>query len=136
VNAAHDHRLITLLSGVQSISCIFLITQMFAGKPLTKEKAEQLTRWYFYAGFVGLPWLWAVNAMYFRRFQKDSDEIARYVRLSTRCAIVGFALLLLWVIVAQTSLSPTSSLWVIRPPSGAGGAWQSGFFADTVYQNT
>lgn len=109
---------------------------MFAGKPLTQAKAEQLARWYFYAGFVGLPWLWAVNAMYFRRFQEDSAIIARYVSLSMRCAVVGFVALVLWIIIAQTSLSPTSDLWVIRPPSGAGGAWQSGFFADAVYQNT
>ncbi len=109
---------------------------MFAGKPLTHEKAESLARWYFYAGFAGLPWLWGVNAIYFRRFQEENEVIARYVRMSSRCALVGAVVLVLWVIAAQTSLSPTSALWIIRPPSGAGGAWQSGFFADTVYQST
>jgi transketolase N-terminal domain/subunit len=106
---------------------------MFAGKPLTRERSEQLVRWYFYAGFMGLPWLWLVTFLYFRRFQSESAIIRDFTRRSLICSIVGFAAFAIWVAAAQLGLQPTSALWVIHP---GGSTWQSGFFANTVYSST
>lgn len=105
---------------------------MFAGEALTQEKAEKVVRWYFYAGCCGLPWLWIVNYLFFRRFAAESVVIATYIRRSLYMGIAGLALIAAWILGAHMWLSSASSLWVIRPD----GTWQSGYFAQSVYQQT
>lgn len=109
---------------------------MFAGEPLTKERSETLVRRYFYLGFVGLPWLWIVNFLYFRRFQRESAVIQTYVKRSLVGGIIGLLLFAIWIVAVQLGLPSSSALWVIRPSRGENLGWQSGYFADTVYSQT
>ena len=106
---------------------------MLAG-PLTVEKAEQVSKYYFYLGFLCLPWLWAANAFCFWRHRDASPIVAWYVRMSIVAALVGLAVFVSYLTAIHTSLDPSSVLWVIRPRQPAGTV-QQGLFSDAVYNN-
>ncbi|KEG11784.1 hypothetical protein DQ04_02281020 [Trypanosoma grayi] len=99
---------------------------MFAGGPLTVAKAERVCRLYFYAGFVGLPWLWFAVWLLFRKHARASDAIAWYTTVSLRLSLVGGLLLLGWYVAAVLFLPTDSPLFVIPPFTGKR---QHGFFA-------
>jgi hypothetical protein len=104
---------------------------MLAGRPLSRDRAERLSGYYFYAGFALLPLLWVLNAWFFWRHRAASPIIERNVRRSLIGSVLGLVVFVVYIIVMQTSLSVRdSSLWIIRP-SVVGR--QTGIFAETVY---
>ena len=102
---------------------------MFALDPLTLERAERVSRNYFYAGFALLPWLWVLNAALFWRHRAASPVIAANVRRSiigAAVAAVGFVA----YVAAIHTCCPNASIWVIRPGRDYR---QNGWFSDAVY---
>eukprot|EP01059_Diplonema_ambulator_P019130 TRINITY_DN3196_c2_g1_i1.p1 TRINITY_DN3196_c2_g1~~TRINITY_DN3196_c2_g1_i1.p1 ORF type:complete len:107 (+),score=13.12 TRINITY_DN3196_c2_g1_i1:70-390(+) len=100
---------------------------MFSG-PLTKEKAEQLAKGQFYAGFFFLPWLWMSNYFFFWDIQKQNELIAWYCRASLYCFIVSCVIAIVyWAIMIN--MFPDSSLWVIKPNSDE---FQEGIFTKAL----
>lgn len=87
---------------------------------LTNDKKLYLCRWYFRAGFLLLPFLWVVNAIWFAKeaflepHYEEQKQIKRYVMFSAIGATVWSALLLAWIVTFQTQRA----------------AW--GEFADTI----
>ncbi|CAG9794616.1 unnamed protein product [Diatraea saccharalis] len=74
---------------------------------LPNDKKLQLCRWYFKVGCVFLPFVWAVNAIWFFReaFLKspfeEQKQIKKYVLLSASGALVWAVALIAWVTVFQ-----------------------------------
>ncbi|KAJ8688406.1 hypothetical protein QAD02_024201 [Eretmocerus hayati] len=73
----------------------------------TNERKLYLCKCYFFAGFALLPFMWAVNAVWFAQqafivpeFQ-EQKQIRRYVILSAVGAIVSFLLYFSWIITFQ-----------------------------------
>lgn len=104
---------------------------MLAGEPLTRERAERLSRIYFYAGFALLPWLWAANVALFWRHRAVSDEIKTNVHRSIVGAIVGACVFIAYCITIHYCC-PDAPIWVIRPGQSHR---QAGFFSDAVYNS-
>lgn len=48
---------------------------MLAGKPLTGTKTLKVCRFYFYLGFLGLPWLWGALYFYFSHFIPGTSPV-------------------------------------------------------------
>lgn len=75
---------------------------------LTNEKKLYLCKWYFRAGFALLPFLWAVNAIWFIREAfivppyEEQKQIKRYVIYSGIGAILWTAALVAWIVTFQT----------------------------------
>lgn len=73
----------------------------------------KVARRMFYFGFAGLPWLWAVNYLHFRRTsqQPSADpELEKYVQRSLCGAVTGAVLFVAWVVYVQLNWSTTSWL--------------------------
>ncbi|CAH0712792.1 unnamed protein product, partial [Brenthis ino] len=74
---------------------------------LPNDKKLYLCRWYFKVGCVLLPFVWAVNAVWFFKeaFIKppydEQKQIKRYVIMSGAGAIVWAIVLLSWVVAFQ-----------------------------------
>ncbi|XP_076619146.1 presenilin enhancer, gamma-secretase subunit [Colletes latitarsis] len=72
------------------------------------DKKLYLCKWYFRAGFVFLPFLWAVNAVWFAKeafiapHYEEQKLIKRYVIFSAIGAALWSAALLAWIITFQT----------------------------------
>ncbi|ORC91558.1 uncharacterized protein TM35_000051540 [Trypanosoma theileri] len=99
---------------------------MFASKPLTVAEAERVCRWYFRAGFAGLPLLWFAVWLSFRRRAESSAVIAWYTTTSLWLSIIAGLLLIAWYVGALLLLPRSSALFVIPPFSDV---WQSGYYA-------
>ncbi|KAH9593099.1 Gamma-secretase aspartyl protease complex [Trypanosoma melophagium] len=99
---------------------------MFAGKQLTLTEAERLCRWYFRAGFAGLPLLWFLVWITFRHRADASEAIAWYTGTALWLSIIAGLLLIVWYVAALLLLPRSSSLFVIPPFTGV---WQSGYYA-------
>ena len=102
---------------------------MFVSGKLTKDKAENICKWYFRAGFVGLPWLWAANVMMFSLYRGESIPIAWYCRWSTIFFAASVVIFFVWYAILYTQF-PDASFWVIYPN---GNGKQQGYFSAAVY---
>ncbi|XP_015517602.1 gamma-secretase subunit pen-2 [Neodiprion pinetum] len=75
---------------------------------MSNERKLHLCKWYFRGGFALLPFLWAVNAVWFAQEAftvpqyDEQKQIRRYVIFSGLGAFVWFAGLLAWIITFQT----------------------------------
>ncbi|RLU16532.1 hypothetical protein DMN91_010600 [Ooceraea biroi] len=75
---------------------------------ISNEKKLYLCKWYFRAGFALLPFLWAVNAIWFLKEAfvvppyEEQKQIKRYVIFSAIGAIAWTAALITWIIIFQT----------------------------------
>jgi len=75
---------------------------------MSNEKKLELCRWYFRAGFAALPFLWAVNTIWFIREAfivpeyEEQKQIRKYVICSGIGATLWTAVLLAWIITFQT----------------------------------
>ncbi|KAK7868509.1 hypothetical protein R5R35_001916 [Gryllus longicercus] len=78
---------------------------------LSKMKNDRklyLCRWYFYAGFACLPFLWCVNFVWFfsEAFRKPSYEeqkqIRKYVIVSGIGGLLWIIAITTWVVIFQT----------------------------------
>ncbi|RVE52238.1 hypothetical protein evm_003157 [Chilo suppressalis] len=74
---------------------------------LPNEKKLQLCRWYFKVGCMFLPFVWAVNAIWFFKeaFIKspfeEQKQIKKYVLMSAGGALVWATALIVWVTIFQ-----------------------------------
>ncbi|XP_068621989.1 gamma-secretase subunit pen-2 [Battus philenor] len=74
---------------------------------LPNDKKLQLCRWYFKVGCVLLPFVWAVNAVWFFKeaFVKppydEQKQIKKYVIMSAGGAAVWVCALIAWITVFQ-----------------------------------
>ncbi|XP_008545243.1 gamma-secretase subunit pen-2 [Microplitis demolitor] len=72
------------------------------------DKKLHLCKWYFRVGFAALPFVWAVNTIWFFReaflapHYDEQKQIRKYVIFSGIGALIWAAVLLSWVIVFQT----------------------------------
>ncbi|EFN82028.1 gamma-secretase subunit pen-2 isoform X2 [Harpegnathos saltator] len=72
------------------------------------ERKLYLCRWYFRAGFALLPFLWAVNVIWFwkeaftKPLYEEQKQIKKYVIISAIGATVWAIALLAWIITFQT----------------------------------
>ncbi|XP_046382488.1 gamma-secretase subunit pen-2 [Ischnura elegans] len=75
---------------------------------LKNDKKLYLCKWYFQAGFLLLPFLWCVNAIWFFReaFWKppyeEQKQIKKYVILSFIGALIWTIALVAWIVTFQT----------------------------------
>ncbi|RNF05121.1 hypothetical protein TraAM80_04851 [Trypanosoma rangeli] len=99
---------------------------MFTRGPLTVAQAERVCKWYFRAGFIGLPWLWFANWLLFRHHAGANSTIAWYTTASLRLGLAGGLLLVVWYVAVMLAVPATSSLFVLPPFTGK---WQPGHFA-------
>ncbi|XP_022902831.1 gamma-secretase subunit pen-2 [Onthophagus taurus] len=73
----------------------------------SNEKKLNLCRYYFKAGFALLPFVWAVNAIWFfnEAFRKDKyneqAQIKRYVIYSGIGALTWFIIITTWIVIYQ-----------------------------------
>lgn len=102
---------------------------MFAGR-LTKSKAEKICRYYFYAGFLGLPFLWAIVALTFYPYRAASESVRFYVSISSVLALISIALFAVWVGIVYGALRTVDFIWIIQPDATVK---QTGLFASEVY---
>ncbi|EFN62585.1 Gamma-secretase subunit pen-2 [Camponotus floridanus] len=75
---------------------------------VSNEKKLHLCKWYFRGGFALLPFLWAVNAIWFSKEAfvaspyEEQKQIKKYVIFSAVGATIWTAALLAWIITFQT----------------------------------
>ncbi|XP_011311850.1 gamma-secretase subunit pen-2 [Fopius arisanus] len=75
---------------------------------MPNDKKLYLCKWYFRGGFALLPFLWAVNAIWFfkeafiRPHYEEQKTIRKYVILSGVGALFWIAILVAWIITFQT----------------------------------
>ncbi|KOC63068.1 Gamma-secretase subunit pen-2 [Habropoda laboriosa] len=75
---------------------------------MPNEKKLYLCKWYFRAGFILLPFVWAVNAIWFAKEAfvtpqyEEQKQIKRYVIFSAVGAAIWSAALIAWVVTFQT----------------------------------
>ncbi|KAM0729078.1 Gamma-secretase subunit pen-2 [Formica fusca] len=75
---------------------------------ISNEKKLHLCKWYFRAGFALLPFLWAVNAIWFSKEAfvappyEEQKQIKKYVIFSAIGATIWTAALVAWIITFQT----------------------------------
>lgn len=73
----------------------------------SNENKLNLCRWYFRAGFAFLPFVWAINAVWFfdEAFRKPSyneqKQIKKYVLLSALGASIWIIALIIWITIYQ-----------------------------------
>ena len=66
----------------------------------------KVARRMFYGGFAGLPWLWFIAWLHFRRaanLPSADPQLAKYARRSGVGALVGAALFACWIVYVQLS---------------------------------
>nr|XP_021192558.2 gamma-secretase subunit pen-2 [Helicoverpa armigera] len=74
---------------------------------LPNEKKLQLCKWYFKVGCLLLPFVWAVNAIWFFKeaFIKppydEQKQIKKYVLMSAAGAIAWIAVFAVWITIFQ-----------------------------------
>ncbi|XP_011499608.1 PREDICTED: gamma-secretase subunit pen-2 [Ceratosolen solmsi marchali] len=67
-----------------------------------------LCKCYFFAGFAMLPFLWAVNSIWFAKQAflaphfEEQKQIKKYVILSGIGALLSFSIYITWIILFQT----------------------------------
>ncbi|XP_003704943.1 presenilin enhancer, gamma-secretase subunit [Megachile rotundata] len=75
---------------------------------IPNDKKLYLCKWYFRVGFALLPFLWAVNAVWFVKeaffapHYEEQKQIKKYVIFSAVGATLWSAALLAWIIIFQT----------------------------------
>ncbi|XP_058805843.1 gamma-secretase subunit pen-2 [Phymastichus coffea] len=75
---------------------------------MSNDKKLQLCKYYFYGGFGLLPFLWAVNAIWFAQQAfcappyEEQKQIKKYVILSGVLALISISAYVAWIIVFQT----------------------------------
>ncbi|XP_014216531.1 gamma-secretase subunit pen-2 isoform X2 [Copidosoma floridanum] len=75
---------------------------------MSNEKKLYLCKCYFYGGFALLPFLWAVNAIWFAKQAfsvpefEEQKQIKKYVISSGIGALLSFAAYFAWIIIFQT----------------------------------
>mmetsp|Transcript_13929 Transcript_13929/g.23984 ORF Transcript_13929/g.23984 Transcript_13929/m.23984 type:complete len:100 (-) Transcript_13929:58-357(-) len=72
-----------------------------AEEHLTEDKMKMIAKRLFLAGFCFLPFIWLVNAFYFRRYYKHEatpDSVRTYVKASLICFTVFMIVWLIWII--------------------------------------
>ncbi|XP_050302227.1 gamma-secretase subunit pen-2 [Anthonomus grandis grandis] len=78
---------------------------------LPNEKKLNLCMWYFRVGFAFLPFVWAVNAIWFfnEAFRKpeypEQKQIKKYVIFSALGALLWLIILVSWITVFQLNRS-------------------------------
>uniref|UniRef100_U5EVA9 Gamma-secretase subunit PEN-2 n=1 Tax=Corethrella appendiculata TaxID=1370023 RepID=U5EVA9_9DIPT len=71
------------------------------------DRKLYLCKWYFLAGFICLPFVWAINAVWFfnEAFRKpeyeEQKQIKRYVILSSIGAIIWLIVAVTWITIFQ-----------------------------------
>jgi presenilin enhancer 2 len=76
-----------------------------AEEQLTPDKMKLIAKRLFIGGFFLLPFLWLVNAFYFRRYYKHPatpDVVRRYVRMSLVAFAVAMGAWLAWLLLYYT----------------------------------
>jgi presenilin enhancer 2 len=76
-----------------------------AEEQLTPDKMKLIAKRLFIGGFFLLPFLWLVNAFYFRRYYKHPatpELVRRYVRMSLTAFALSLALWLGWLLLYYT----------------------------------
>ncbi|XP_001600921.1 gamma-secretase subunit pen-2 [Nasonia vitripennis] len=74
---------------------------------MPNERKLYLCKCYFFAGFAMLPFLWAVNAIWFAKQAfgvphfEEQKQIRKYVTFSAIGALISFAAYLTWIIMFQ-----------------------------------
>ncbi|XP_066582724.1 gamma-secretase subunit pen-2 [Prorops nasuta] len=75
---------------------------------VSKEKKLSLCKWYFRGGFALLPFLWAINAIWFFKdaflepCYEEQKQIKKYVIYSGIGATIWAVILIAWVVTFQT----------------------------------
>ncbi|XP_029040265.1 gamma-secretase subunit pen-2 [Osmia bicornis bicornis] len=75
---------------------------------IPNDRKLYLCKWYFRAGFALLPFLWAVNAIWFVKEAffvqqyEEQKQIKKYVIFSAVGATIWSAALIAWIIIFQT----------------------------------
>lgn len=74
----------------------------------------------FFAGFVGLPWLWFINwFQYRRRSPPKSDPMVQvYARRSLIGSLIGLSLFLAYFVIVQTTWRQWAVDMMINAPAG------------------
>ncbi|KAF2893856.1 hypothetical protein ILUMI_12319 [Ignelater luminosus] len=76
---------------------------------MTNDRKLYLCRWYFRAGFALLPFLWAVNSIWFfnEAFRKpeydEQKQIKKYVIFSGIGTIIWTVIIVTWVVIFQVN---------------------------------
>ncbi|XP_059613540.1 gamma-secretase subunit pen-2 [Phlebotomus argentipes] len=74
---------------------------------VTNDRKLYLCRWYFRAGFACLPFVWAINTIWFfsEAFRKppyeEQAQIKKYVLYSALGSIVWLVVIISWVTIYQ-----------------------------------
>jgi len=74
---------------------------------VTNEKKLHICKWYFRAGFALLPFVWAINTIWFyaEAFTKppyeEQKQIKKYVILSGIGALIWISVLVTWMSIFQ-----------------------------------
>lgn len=66
----------------------------------------KVARRMYYGGFAGLPWLWFIAWLHFRRpsqLPSADPQLAKYARRSGIGALVGALLFVAWIVTVQLS---------------------------------
>ncbi|KAK0166800.1 hypothetical protein PV327_004283 [Microctonus hyperodae] len=75
---------------------------------MSNDKKLHICKWYFRGGFAALPFLWAVNSIWFFKEAfcmpqyDEQKQIRKYVILSGIGAILWAIILLSWIVTFQT----------------------------------
>eukprot|EP00045_Choanoeca_perplexa_P000766 m.16010 g.16010 ORF g.16010 m.16010 type:complete len:95 (-) comp10527_c0_seq1:206-490(-) len=69
----------------------------------SEEDKLKVCRYYFYGGFLFLPWLWIVNAVWFFNESRTNSKIRSMVIVSALGAVVWMAALIAWAIIYQNN---------------------------------
>ncbi|XP_051172292.1 gamma-secretase subunit pen-2 [Leptopilina boulardi] len=73
------------------------------------DKKLYLCRWYFRAGFALLPFLWAINSIWFFKqaffepYFEEQKQIRKYVILSAIGALLFAIAFSTWIVIFQTN---------------------------------
>ena len=97
----------------------------------TLSDRERLAQRYFFAGFVGLPWLWGYNALWLWPRRHESAVLRRYLRVSIVAFAVAAIAFVTWSAEFRLCCAD-SSLWIIRPGSSQK---QAGLYSDAVFND-
>lgn len=77
-----------------------LIVETVDGEPLERDNARTLSKRVFYAGWLFLPWLWAVNVwMFWPDFRHGDAVVKAYTRRSAACFAGWCCLFLPWMVL-------------------------------------
>ncbi len=125
------------------------MVRTFLPQPTREDAQVLLAKRFFIVGCFGLPWLWAVNCLYFwpKTFGRKRDtgttptssttatrrssaaaqaELRKWVGRSLVGAVVGFAALAIWILVLQLGWKKWGKgvvPWMIHTPESYSTGW-------------